>query len=250
MQMFASKNADSKRRGFARFLARRGNQLHSHESVPATINATPERLLMTPPATPRLFGAKHAAILCVIALLIAFAINALFNSESLFAIARKGEPPLRQFWIGALIGTSIASLMLAAFSVGRRYFTALQALSEQMFALFTRVDVSGLSPLLIGITAGLWEEVFFRAALQPLLGIWWGSLIFMLCHSGTGQFWKMNGKKAVYALGVFAAGLMLGFIFEKIGLVAAIATHACIDIMGLFAMRHFQLASFATQQDS
>jgi membrane protease YdiL (CAAX protease family) len=107
-----------------------------------------------------------------------------------------------------------------------------------------------LNPLVIGITAGVWEETLFRAALQPVIGIWWTSLIFVLCHTGTGQFWKMNWKKAVYAAGVFAASVMLGLIFENIGLLAAITTHAAIDVIGLYAMRHLRKRAMVMPQNT
>jgi len=198
----------------------------------------------------RLFNAKHALILCALALPLAFGINWIFHSESLLIIALKGKPLLVQLWVGALIGSSLALLGLGALLVGQRHFKWLAALREQMFTLFSRVDLSGMNPLLIGITAGLWEEVIFRAALQPIVGIWWGSLIFMLCHTGTGQFWAMNWKKVVYAVGVFAAGVLLGSIFEHIGLLAAILTHALIDIIGLFALRHLHRVSLLVPQSA
>jgi len=201
---------------------------------------------MTSPSDTQLFNAKHALILCALALLLAFGINSIFHSESLLTIALKGEPVFVQIWAGALIGSSLAFLGLGALIAGQRYCNWLGALREQMFTLFSRVDLSGLNPLLIGAMAGLWEETLFRASLQPIVGIWWGSLIFMLCHTGTGQFWTMNWKKAVYAVGVFAAGVLLGSIFKHVGLVAAILTHALIDIVGLFAMR--RLLSSAVPQ--
>jgi len=165
-------------------------------------------------------------------------------------VARKGEPPIQQLFLGAVTGSLLAVLGLAAFTVGLRYIKGLFALREQMLTLFSRVDLSGMNPLMIGITAGLWEEVLFRAAVQPIIGIWWGSLLFMLAHTGTGQFWTMNWKKAIYAFGVFVAGVMLGEIFEHVGIIAAIATHAAIDIVGLFAMRRLRGVSTAASQSA
>ena len=186
---------------------------------------------------PKLFNAKHAGILCAIALLIAFAISAIFHFEPFWEAFRKGMPPLRQLTFGVLVGAFIAFLGLVTLMLGTRYLRVFATFRKEMFALMSRVDTSGINPLLIGLSAGLWEEVLFRATLQPIVGIWWGSLIFMLCHAGTGQFLSMNWKKVAYAVSVFAAGLMLGWVFQNIGLLAAIAAHATIDVIGLFAMR-------------
>jgi uncharacterized protein len=189
-----------------------------------------------------LFDTKASLILCAVALLIAFTVNASFGKQPLLEIAKQGEAFHIQLFLGALIGTTIALLMQGALAVGVRYFKGISALEEQMFALLARVNLTGWHPLWIGACAGLWEEVFFRATLQPLIGPIWAALIFTLAHTVTGQFWKMNLKKLIYAAFVFLAGLFLGFVFERIGLIAAIATHAMIDIVALYAVRGKMLA--------
>lgn len=205
---------------------------------------------MTSPQTTRQFGANNAVLLGLIALAIAFGINAIFHSESLFVIAGQGAPILQQLGIGLIVGSVLAVLGLAALATGSRYFKNLEAFKAQMFALFDRVNLVGVNPLVIGITAGVWEETLFRAALQPVIGIWWTSLIFVLCHTGTGQFWTMNWKKAMYAAGAFAASVMLGLIFEHVGLLAAITVHAVIDVIGLYAMRYLRTTTVVVSQNA
>lgn len=47
----------------------------------------------------------------------------------------------------------------------------------------------------------------------------------------------MNRMKAVYALLVFVASLLLGTVFVQIGLIAAIVTHTVVDLVALTGLR-------------
>jgi membrane protease YdiL (CAAX protease family) len=47
----------------------------------------------------------------------------------------------------------------------------------------------------------------------------------------------MNWQKLIYAASVFIAGLFLGYVFLEIGLIAAMVTHAVVDIVSLFTAR-------------
>jgi len=57
-----------------------------------------------------------------------------------------------------------------------------------LLALTQRVNLNGWRPLGFGLCAGIGEELLFRGAIQPLLGIWWTGLLFALAHYGTGGF--------------------------------------------------------------
>lgn len=98
------------------------------------------------------------------------------------------------------------------------------------------IDLSGLKPLQIGLAAGVGEELLFRAALQPLLGLWISSVIFALAHIRTASFADSMPKKAIYMLNVFLAGLALGLIYVYVGLLAAVLVHATIDVASLMSL--------------
>jgi membrane protease YdiL (CAAX protease family) len=108
---------------------------------------------------------------------------------------------------------------------------------RQMLELAGRLDLHGLNPLWMGLSAGIGEELFFRGALQPLVGLWWTSLVFTLLHYKTGGFGTMNRMKWVYAALVFLASLLLGYVFAALGLIAAALAHSTIDVVGLVALR-------------
>ncbi|MCA3222475.1 MAG: CPBP family intramembrane metalloprotease [Burkholderiales bacterium] len=99
-------------------------------------------------------------------------------------------------------------------------------------------DLSGARPLAIGLLAGVGEEALFRAALQPLIGLWAASIVFAAAHLRTAALGAAShAKRGLYLLNVALGGVGLGLVFEHAGLVAAILFHATIDIAGLFVLR-------------
>jgi membrane protease YdiL (CAAX protease family) len=99
----------------------------------------------------------------------------------------------------------------------------------------------------ISLAAAFGEELLFRAALQPLLGIWTASLLFLLAHAPAYRLRSLGRAELIQAAGVFAVSVFLGLIFEYSGLLAAMLVHAALDIAGLYAIRH---AMRAGRQDS
>ncbi len=72
--------------------------------------------------------------------------------------------------------------------------------------------------LLIGITAGIGEEVLFRGAIQPRYGLIFTSLIFTLIHVQYGFSFVL--------LGVFLTSIILGIQRQKMNTTCCIITHA------------------------
>ena len=85
--------------------------------------------------------------------------------------------------------------------------------------------------------AGLGEELLFRGALQPLLGIWLTSAIFVVAHMRAYQFKKVDKAALVQMATLFGTSALLGLIAQYVGLIAAILVHALIDICSLYMLR-------------
>jgi membrane protease YdiL (CAAX protease family) len=79
----------------------------------------------------------------------------------------------------------------------------------------------------ISVTAGITEEWLFRAALQPVLGLWISSLIFVALH---GYFKFKNTAQMLFGGFMMLLSLMLGMLFEYAGLLSAITAHAAYDV--------------------
>ncbi len=185
-----------------------------------------------------LIGVRRLLATCSIAIALAALINAAFGTKALLAVVLDGQPIAAQIGWGITFGLaiSIASLVIVLF------FAPFSSLRRQLFELLSRLDLSALNPLWFGLAAGISEELLFRGALQPIMGVWWASLIFMLAHFRTGQFHLMNWKKFLYAIFVFIAGLFLGYVFSEIGLIAAIVTHATVDVIWFFSVQRLRVS--------
>ena len=173
--------------------------------------------------------------LCAFAIGLAFVINAAFGDGTLPEVLIEGEPIAVQIGWGITFGLAISvPSMVVVFFV-----PLFSSLRRQLLDLVSRLDLDALNPLWISLSAGIGEELLFRGALQPIVGIWWASFIFTLAHFRSGQFHSMNWQKLIYAASVFIAGLFLGYVFLEIGLIAAMVTHAVVDVVSLFTARRW-----------
>jgi membrane protease YdiL (CAAX protease family) len=124
------------------------------------------------------FGIGLALLQLVGLLAIVFLINALFGPKPLWAVVSDGRSLVWQ--VNAGIVLAIAFSVPALVAVLKLDF--LRSFKVLLLELTQRVDLSGWNPLWFGLCAGIGEELLFRGALQPLLGIWWTGLLFALAH--------------------------------------------------------------------
>lgn len=89
--------------------------------------------------------------------------------------------------------------------------------------------------LQISIIAGITEEFLFRGAMQPLLGIWLTSVIFIAVH---GYIRFKTFHHVLFTLFTFALSMMLGYLFIFFGLISAIIAHIVYDYLLLSKMMH------------
>jgi uncharacterized protein len=83
--------------------------------------------------------------------------------------------------------------------------------------------------LILAIAAGIGEEVLFRGALQPVLGIWLTSLLFAVIHTQYGL--------SLATLLIFVVGFILGLIRRRYNTTVAIILHAAYNfVLGVAAL--------------
>lgn len=88
--------------------------------------------------------------------------------------------------------------------------------------------LGGWGILLVALAAGIGEEILFRGALQPLLGLVLAGIIFGVLHALTPGYF------------VFATvfGLYLGWLYEVSGdLTVPILAHAVYDVFAFYLLR-------------
>jgi uncharacterized protein len=180
-----------------------------------------------------MMGPRMLLLNLTVLTVLAFLISAIFGPTPLLAIALRGAPVQLQAMWGFLIGLAVAVPGWVLVE-NVRLFTPFR---RQMNEFAERLDLQGLNPLWMGLCAGIGEEMLFRGALQPLVGLWATGLVFTLLHYQTGGFRTMNRMKWVYATLVLLASLLLGCVFDVLGLIAASFTHSTIDVVGLVVLR-------------
>jgi membrane protease YdiL (CAAX protease family) len=181
-----------------------------------------------------------AVLLQFMALLaIALLVNALFGPKPLWEVLSEGKSLIWQ--VSAGIALAIAFFTPALIAILKLdFFLSFKTL---LLELTQRANFSGWNPLWFGLCAGIGEELLFRGALQPLLGIWWTGLFFTIAHSGTGGFKSMNFMKLGYATFLFLTSLMLGVVVNKVGLITAMVLHSVADAVIFFVLRRVAEAS-------
>ncbi len=92
----------------------------------------------------------------------------------------------------------------------------------QAFAELSNLPVDPLGMLIVGISAGVSEELLVRGVLQPRLGLVMANVLFALGHAFQ---YAADGLLIVLAL-----GLVFGFMRQRWGLIPAIIGHALYDI--------------------
>jgi len=132
----------------------------------------------------------------------------------------------------------VLSALAAVVSYVSFRLTAKSEATANTITAYGRLDLSGLNPVWISLAAAIGEELLFRAALQPLLGVWITSVIFLLTHTPVYQFRRLNKATLVQAAGVFGVSVVLGFIYQNVGLLAAMMVHTALDVVGLYVVRN------------
>jgi uncharacterized protein len=86
----------------------------------------------------------------------------------------------------------------------------------------------------LAVLSSLAEEIFFRGALMPLIGVWGQALVFGLLHPMPRRAW-------LYTVFTFVAGLCFGYATLWTGsLIPAIAAHFVINLQGFLEIRRKQ----------
>jgi len=88
--------------------------------------------------------------------------------------------------------------------------------------------LSGREILILALASSIGEELLFRGAMQPWLGLWPQALIFAALHVGPGI------RFLPWTISAFVLGVVFGYVFEWTGdLGAPIVAHFTINYLNL-----------------
>lgn len=164
----------------------------------------------------------------ILYLLSALTLYYIFFESNLLSAFEHGYSAINQIGIGLLAG-GIAAGVIIFFSTRPPMgpilddFAIFKVLKNSNFSAFDRIQLS--------LFAGTGEEILFRGAIQPLIGIWATSIIFVAIH---GYFKFKSAGHILFGILLFALSMMLGILYEYAGLISAMSAHAIYDIILLW----------------
>lgn len=136
--------------------------------------------------------------------------------------------------LGIGLGYGLLTALVAIGIISSNFFKKEKKYYHRIIAQL-ELKLSGI--LFLSLCAGVAEELFFRAGLQPLLGLWLTSIIFVFIH---GYLNPYNWRISVYgaAMVLFIAGI--GYLFREVGLISAMAAHTALDVVLFLNMTRSQ----------
>ena len=128
-----------------------------------------------------------------------------------------------QFFIGilyAIVSSAILVYLLQKRMLdGTRYF----------FAKLMKKYTIGIKDILfLSFCAGVGEELLFRGAIQPWLGIWLTALLFNFLH---GYLNPQDKPLFIYGTVLLIVSGGFGYLMLHSGIIAAITAHFLIDVV-------------------
>lgn len=154
-----------------------------------------------------------------------------------WAIVIRGRPlsewfPAAGWAADLLIGIIAGSAFAVTAALITTQIPALKRLERMLLRMLDMRALRWHHAVILGLLAGIPEEILFRGTVQPALGLIPSSVLFGALHAATPAYF-------VYAT---VAGLLLGGLtIWRDGLWSAIAAHTVVDIiMFLLLMRTWQ----------
>ncbi len=132
-------------------------------------------------------------------------------------------PPSRWWWIGAMITIGVFLAVGAGIEAVAGVLTPAtqKRVSDVSNVIFRRFDTPA-AIVLLGVAAGVAEEVLFRGALQPRFGLIATAFLFAAVHTQYGITFA--------SLEVFVLGVGLGLLRQWSGTLTCVLCHAGYDI--------------------
>ena len=159
--------------------------------------------------------------------LLAGLLHMFFGQGNLLLIADADLQWFLQLAIGT--GAGVAAGLVAWLLFEK---TALRSVLDDFLVVRTvgRMTLSRVDRLQLSLFAGVGEELLFRGAIQPLLGLWVTSVLFIALH---GYVSFRSARHMLFGLVMIGLAIMLGMLFEYAGLLAAMTAHAVYDLIAL-----------------
>lgn len=140
-----------------------------------------------------------------------------------------GAPIWIQLVVGAAGGLSIG--LFAQWFVERSF---MRQVTSRYLEMIAPLNLTNSEVFFVALCAGVGEEVLFRGAIQPIIGIWPTAVIFIALHGYLSfKHWRIS----LYGLIMTGMMALLGYATEMLGIWTAIVAHTVIDVYLLKQMK-------------
>lgn len=133
--------------------------------------------------------------------------------------------------IGTLLGMLSLGLFFGLFMIFLTEIPSFEKSLQHIRDRLAHLELNTFFVIFLSVATGIGEEVFFRGALQPFLGIYITSIIFVAIH---GYFSFKNWTINIFGLLLFIFICFLGWMAENYSLWHAIVAHFSYDLVLLF----------------
>lgn len=146
-----------------------------------------------------------------------------FSDTYDYAAIFNAKNPLLDIVYGLLGGGLLASLGLLVLQL-----PMLKQVGNFFKAMFSQLNLKVPDILFYSFCAGVGEEILFRGAIQPFLGIWVTAILFVLLH---GYISLQDKSKSIYGLFLILVAAAFGYAYEYMSIYTAMAAHFIYDVV-------------------
>jgi len=144
--------------------------------------------------------------------------------------------PTERQWHRQLLDGAVYGLVASANILWLLYNRILDQPRHFFAQLIKRFSIRLPDIFFLSLCAGIGEEWLFRGAVQDWLGIWLTALAFVALH---GYLDPRDWRISLYGLLMIIIVAGMGYLYEHSGLIAAMVSHAIIDIAIFISLKYF-----------
>ena len=140
---------------------------------------------------------------------------------------------MHAWWLQILwgLGVGLVAAFLAQLIINS---PLLNKVNKRYANMLGRFELNLSEIAFISVCAGVGEELLFRGALQPLLGIWITSIVFVAIH---GYLNPKDWRLSVYGAYMTLVIAGIGYLTLTSGLIASMIAHTVIDVYLLYKLQ-------------
>ena len=143
----------------------------------------------------------------------------------------EGEPHV---WAGIPAGVILGLLIVFCSRLAVHRFEWARSLHREFRALLSPLTDSEI--VILALASSVGEEMFFRGALMPVVGVWASSAVFALLHIGP------RARYLPWTVGSFAAGLLFCQLYRWSGdLTGPVLAHFTVNFLNLRHVASYDL---------